>query len=78
MPSTGSGPGQKFAFDDAMAHVGCPDHRPCWKHVSDMTGSALRVVGPFQPSHRVCRRDPRSTRRSQRCAAASVGLLTKL
>ena len=53
----GSGPGQKLAFDDAMAHVGCPDHRPCWKHVSDMTGSALRAVGPFQPSHRACWRD---------------------
>jgi hypothetical protein len=48
----GSGPGQKLAFNDAVAHVGCPDHRPCWKHVSDMTGSALRAVGPFQPSHR--------------------------
>ena len=47
----GSGPGQKLAFDDALAHVGCPDHRPCWKHVSDMTGSALRAVGPFQPFH---------------------------
>ena len=53
----GSGPGQKLAFDDAVAHVGCPDHRPCWKHVSDMTGSALRAVGPFQPSHRAYWRD---------------------
>ena len=23
----GSGPGQKDAFDDALAHVGCPDRR---------------------------------------------------
>jgi hypothetical protein len=23
----GSGPGQKLAFNDALAHVGCPDHR---------------------------------------------------
>jgi hypothetical protein len=23
----GSGPGQKLAFDDALAHVGCPNHR---------------------------------------------------
>ena len=52
----GSGPGQKLAFNDALAHVGCPDHRPS-EHVSDMTGSALRAVGPFQPSHRACRRD---------------------
>ena len=25
MPSTESGPGQNLAFEDAVAHVGCPD-----------------------------------------------------
>src|SRR5499425_1324864 len=34
----GSGPGQKPAFEDALALVGCPDRR--------MTGSALRAVRP--------------------------------
>jgi hypothetical protein len=34
----GSGPGQKPAFDDAMALVGCPDRR--------IDGSALRAVRP--------------------------------
>jgi hypothetical protein len=34
----GSGPGQKQAFDDAVAQVGCPDRRT--------TGSALRAVRP--------------------------------
>ena len=32
----GSGPGQKPAFDDAVAQVGCPDRR--------IDGSALRAV----------------------------------
>src|SRR6516164_8424226 len=35
----GSGPGQKNAFDDALARVGCPDRRIA-------TGSALRAVRP--------------------------------
>src|SRR5215472_4902174 len=34
----GSGPGQKPAFDDAVAQVGCPDRR--------IDGSALRAVRP--------------------------------
>src|SRR4051812_43140255 len=34
----GSGPGQKLAFDNAVAHVGCPDRR--------IDGSALRAVRP--------------------------------
>ena len=34
----GSGPGQKVAFANAMARVGCPDRRS--------TGSALRAVRP--------------------------------
>ena len=38
----GSGPGHKLAFNDALAQVGCPDHR--------IDRSALRAVRPFQPS----------------------------
>ena len=34
----GSGPGQKPAFDDALAHVGCPDRR--------IDRPALRAVRP--------------------------------
>jgi hypothetical protein len=34
----GSGPGQKPAFNDAMAQVGCPDRQ--------IDGSALRAVRP--------------------------------
>jgi hypothetical protein len=34
----GSGPGQKRAFDNALAHVGCPDRR--------IDRSALRAVRP--------------------------------
>jgi hypothetical protein len=34
----GSGPGQKPAFDDALALMGCPDRR--------IDGSALRAVRP--------------------------------
>ena len=34
----GSGPGQKAAFEDAVAQVGCPDRR--------IDGSALRAVRP--------------------------------
>src|SRR5437899_12412646 len=34
----GSGPGQKPAFDNALAHVGCPDRR--------IDGTALRGVRP--------------------------------
>jgi hypothetical protein len=38
----GSGPGQIPAFKDAVAQMGCPDHR--------IDRSALYAVGPFQPS----------------------------
>jgi hypothetical protein len=37
----GSGPGQKPAFDDALAHVGCPDRR------IDRLG--IRAVRPPNP-----------------------------
>jgi len=46
----GSGPGQKPAFDNALAHVGCPDRRI----------DRLCITGclPSQPSHHAgCRRD---------------------
>jgi hypothetical protein len=46
----GSGPGQKPAFDDALARVGCADRRidrPC-----------IMCCSPSQPSHHAgCRRD---------------------
>ena len=38
-----SGPYHKRALNNAVAQVGCPDRRS--------TGSALRAVRPFQPSH---------------------------
>src|SRR5262249_20686194 len=39
----GSGPGQKPAFDDAMAHVGCPDRR--------IDRLCFTCCSPSQPSH---------------------------
>jgi hypothetical protein len=39
----GSGPGQKPAFDDAMALVGCPDRR--------IDRLCIRCCSPSQPSH---------------------------
>src|SRR5215510_95601 len=39
----GSGPGQKPAFDNAMAHVGCPDRR------TDRL--CITCCPPSQPSH---------------------------
>lgn len=33
----GLGIGQKHEFEDALAQVGCSNHRPCWNHVVDMT-----------------------------------------
>jgi hypothetical protein len=41
----GSGPGQKPAFDDAMAHVGCPDRR--------IDRLCITCCSPSQPSHHV-------------------------
>ena len=46
----GSGPGQKPAFDDALAHVGCPDRR--------IDRLCITCCSPSQPSHHAgCRRD---------------------
>ena len=39
----GSGPGQKLAFDDAMARVGCPDRR--------IDRLCITCCSPSQPSH---------------------------
>jgi hypothetical protein len=39
----GSGPGQNRAFDDAMAHVGCPDRR--------IDRLCITCCSPSQPSH---------------------------
>src|SRR5258705_8116724 len=39
----GSGPGQKHAFDDAMAQVGCPDRR--------IDRLCITCCSPSQPSH---------------------------
>jgi len=64
----GSGPGQKHAFSDALAHVGCPDHR--------IDRSAFRAVSPLQPSHHAVAgaisfayRVPISPARSAPCSA---------
>ena len=43
----GPGPGHNLAFIDAVALVGCPDHR--------IDRSALRAVGPFQLSRLTAR-----------------------
>src|SRR5262249_13333163 len=40
----GSGPGQKPAFDNALAHVGCPDRR--------IGRLCITCCSPSQPSHR--------------------------
>jgi hypothetical protein len=46
----GSGPGQKPAFDNALAHVGCPDRR--------IDRLCITCCSPSQPSHRAdVRRD---------------------
>src|SRR6266540_1894076 len=46
----GSGPGQKPAFDNAVAHVGCPDRR--------IDRLCITCCPPSQPSHHAeCRRD---------------------
>ena len=39
----GSGPGQKDAFDNAVAHVGCPDRR--------IDRLCITCCSPSQPSH---------------------------
>jgi hypothetical protein len=39
----GSGPGQKLAFDNAVAHVGCPDRR--------IDRLCITRCPPSQPSH---------------------------
>src|SRR5205814_1939748 len=41
----GSGPGQKHAFDDAVAQVGCPDRR--------IDRLCITCCSPSQPSHHV-------------------------
>ena len=46
----GSGPGQKPAFDNAVAHVGCPNRR--------IDRLCITCCSPSQPSHHAgCRRD---------------------
>ena len=55
----GSGPGQKLAFDDALAQVGCPDRR--------IDRLCITCCSPSQPSHhagcptrsRLCRKRDR-------------------
>ena len=37
----GSGPGQQHAFEDAVAHVGCPDCQIDWR--------CIKCCSPFQP-----------------------------
>jgi len=37
----GSGPGQQHAFEDAMAHVGCPDRR--------IDRRCIKCCSPSQP-----------------------------
>jgi hypothetical protein len=45
-----SGPGQNLAFDNALAHVGCPDRR--------IDRLCITCCSPSQPSHRAgCRHD---------------------
>ena len=58
----GSGPGQKLAFDDALAQVGCPDHR--------IDRFCITCCWPFPtvPSHR-CRRDLVARRFAYRASA---------
>src|SRR3954447_23027698 len=41
----GSGPGQKLAFDNAVAHVGCPDRR--------IDRLCITCCSPSQPPHHV-------------------------
>jgi hypothetical protein len=58
----GSGPGQKLAFDDALAQVGCPDHR--------IDRFCITCCPPFPtvPS-RHCRRDLFQVRLAYRAKA---------
>ena len=52
----GSGPGQKPAFDNALAHVGCPDRR--------IDRLCITCCSPSQPSHHAgCPARPRSRRK---------------
>jgi hypothetical protein len=41
----GSDPGQKHAFDDAMAQVGCPDQRPARDHLAGRINASTRKTG---------------------------------
>jgi hypothetical protein len=51
----GSGPGQKDAFDDAVARVGCPDRR--------IDRLCITCCSPSQPSHHIgCPMRSRSSR----------------
>ena len=51
----GSGPGQKLAFDNAVAHVGCPDRR--------IDRLCITCCSPSQPSHHAgCPARSRSSR----------------
>jgi len=51
----GSGPGQKLAFDNAVAQVGCPDRR--------IDRLCIRCCSPSQPSHHTgCPMRSRSSR----------------
>ena len=55
----GSGPGQKPAFDDALAQVGCPDRR--------IDRLCITCCSPSQPSrHAGCPARPRSRRKRDR------------
>jgi hypothetical protein len=60
----GSGPGQKHAFDDAMAHVGCPDRR--------IDRLCITCCSPSQPSHHAgC---PARSRLPRKCRGLFVTL----
>jgi hypothetical protein len=67
----GSGPGQKLAFDDALAQVGCPDHR--------IDRFCITCCPPFPtvPS-RHCRRDLFQVRLAYRAKATGSLYLSPL
>jgi len=64
----GSGPGQKHAFDNALAHVGCPDRR--------IDRLCITCCLPSQPSHHAgC---PTRSRLSRKCYGFLVALANKI
>ena len=60
----GSGPGQKPAFDDAVAHLGCPDRQ--------IDRLCITCCSPSQPSHHAgC---PARSRSRRKCDGFPVAL----